>query len=202
MFAVIRLVVTLPGASAPKVSWVILLSGPIGVMSVSPVARPATTTRKNVISTAITPIHQWMWKMCVAEHDHGQAQHDEPADEPRARHLDPLHRVVALAGAAGKNAVMVLNARTTVFHCRKNSSRPEVTIIGTPIHRLHDEIRRNAEPPLLAITPASMHDRRQDHVVDDGAEHQAPRLAEADDRAGRDEQQRALERQRELAGIW
>ncbi len=42
-----------------------------------------------------------------------------------------------------KNAVMVPNARTTVFQFMKNSSNPEVTIMGTPIHRLHAEILRN-----------------------------------------------------------
>ena len=62
MFAVIRLVGTFPGAMTPNVSCVILLSGPTGVMSVSPVARAATTTSRNVASTAISPIHQWMWK--------------------------------------------------------------------------------------------------------------------------------------------
>ena len=51
-----------PGANAPKVSCVTLLSGPVGVMSVSPVAREATTTSRKVMRTARTPIHQWMWK--------------------------------------------------------------------------------------------------------------------------------------------
>ena len=55
----------------------------------------------------------------------------------------------------GRNiAVMVLNARTTVFHWMKNSSRPEVTIMGTPIQRLQVEMRRNAPPPVRGITPA------------------------------------------------
>ncbi len=61
MFAVIRLTVTSPGLMAPKVSWVILLSGPTGVMSVSPVARAATTTSRKEASTAISPIHHVMW---------------------------------------------------------------------------------------------------------------------------------------------
>ena len=40
-------------------------------------------------------------------------------------------------------APMVPNARSTVFQFRKNSSRPDVTSIGTPIHRLQLEILRN-----------------------------------------------------------
>ncbi len=60
MFAVIRLTLTSPGASAPKVSCVILLIGPTGVMSVSPAARVATTTSRNVVSTATAPIQYWM----------------------------------------------------------------------------------------------------------------------------------------------
>src|SRR5438093_107150 len=68
MLAVIRLVAMLPGANAPNVSWVILLSGPVGVMSVSPVARPATTTSRKVMSTAITPIQYWLWRQWCPTH--------------------------------------------------------------------------------------------------------------------------------------
>ena len=50
----------LEGATTPYISCVILPIAPIGVMSVSPVARAATIDRKKVTSTARMPIHQVM----------------------------------------------------------------------------------------------------------------------------------------------
>ncbi len=51
-----------------------------------------------------------------------------------------------------KNAATVLKARTTLRQLRKKSSSPEVTIMGTPIHRLHEEIFRNVGS---AMSPAA-----------------------------------------------
>ena len=47
-----------PGLMAPNVSCVILPIAPIGVVSVSPVARQATIARKNVRNTATNPMIQ------------------------------------------------------------------------------------------------------------------------------------------------
>ena len=51
-----------------------------------------------------------------------------------------------------KNAVMPLNARATERQFRKNINRPEVTIMGTPVHKLQREILPN---DAAGITPAS-----------------------------------------------
>ena len=48
----IRFTLTLPGLSAPNVSWVILPMAPTGVVSVSPVTRHATSASANDSSTA------------------------------------------------------------------------------------------------------------------------------------------------------
>ena len=53
-FAVIRLAVTFPGVTTPKVSWVILPMAPTGVMPVSPETRAATTARTKLSRTANT----------------------------------------------------------------------------------------------------------------------------------------------------
>ncbi len=144
-----------PGLIAPKVSWVILLSGPTGVMSVSPVARAETTTRKKVAISAITPIHHLMWN---SECPSSTAA--VPSTMKPPMNHDPGTSIFSIGSSRPalrlRNAVIVPKARTTVFQFMKNSSSPEVTIMGTPIHRLHDEIRRNADPPVLAMTPASI----------------------------------------------
>ena len=155
MLAVIRLVVMLPGDTAPKLSWVILLSGPVGVMSVSPVARPATTTRYR---------HQHRQHAHPprdgeddrAGDDDDRPERHQPHHEPRARHLDALERVVRVARRAGDEVRDRAERAHDRLPLQEEQQQPEVTIIGTPIHRLHDEIRRSAEPPLLAMTPASM----------------------------------------------
>ena len=50
-----RLADTLPGTSAPKSSWVILPMAPMGVTSVSPVARAATMESRKAMATESTP---------------------------------------------------------------------------------------------------------------------------------------------------
>src|SRR3979409_1600006 len=53
MLALIKLTLTLPGLSAPKMSCVTLPMGPTGVVSVSPVTRQATSASQNDSATAI-----------------------------------------------------------------------------------------------------------------------------------------------------
>src|SRR6266581_4208631 len=54
MLALIKLTLTLPGLSAPKVSFVPLPISLMGAVSVSPVTRQATRASQNHTATAIT----------------------------------------------------------------------------------------------------------------------------------------------------
>ena len=148
----------LPGAMAPKVSCVILLNGPVGVTSVSPTVRAATTTSRNVASTASSPIHQWMWKIRLPSTIAPRPKNTKPATNHEPGTSMRSIGSAAAPGERPRNEVMVPNARSTDFHCMKNSSSPEVTIMGTPIHRLHAEILRNEAAsitPELSIIGAS-----------------------------------------------
>jgi hypothetical protein len=58
--AVMRFVWMLPAARPPYMNWVIFPSAPMGVMLVSPVARPATMLNRADMITARRPIHQAM----------------------------------------------------------------------------------------------------------------------------------------------
>ena len=149
MLAVIRFTGMSPGLSAPNVSCVILLKGPTGVMSVSPVARAATSTSRNVASTAITPIHQVMWNSMWP-----RITTTSPSTAKPPRNHVPGTSIRSMGSVPARrfrNAPMVPKARTTVCQFMKNSSKPDVTIIGTPIHRLHVEIFRKLG---VSITPA------------------------------------------------
>jgi hypothetical protein len=66
MLAAIRFTFKFPGERAPKVSWVIFPMAPIGVVSVSPVTRQATSARKNDIPTAMTLCQIGMSKLTLA----------------------------------------------------------------------------------------------------------------------------------------
>ena len=106
-------------------------------------------------STAIRPIHQVMWNNWWPRM---MTTTPSTANPPRNQEPGTSMRSIGspLPARLRKNAVRVPKARTTVRHCRKNTRSPEVTIMGTPIHRLHDEIRRSADPPLVAMMPASI----------------------------------------------
>ena len=63
MLALIRLTSMLPGLIAPNVSCVTLPMAPMGVVSVSPVTRQATTASRKERSTANVLCHQGMPKV-------------------------------------------------------------------------------------------------------------------------------------------
>src|SRR5207302_5384542 len=63
MLALIKLTLTLPGLSAPKVSCVTLPIAPTGVVSVSPVTRQATSASQNDSITAIVLCQTGMPKL-------------------------------------------------------------------------------------------------------------------------------------------
>ena len=129
------------------------------------------------------------------DHDHG-AEHGEAAEEPRAGHLDAVHGIVAAAAL------------------QERGDGAEGAHHGLPVHEEQQQAgghhHGNAGPQApggdLAEARGLDHAepqevRREDHVIDERSEQHAPRLAEADDRAHRDEQQRALERHGELVQL-
>src|SRR5216683_3218967 len=63
MLALIKLTLTLPGLSAPKMSWVTLPIAPTGVVSVSPVTRQATSASQKDSATAIAVSQTGMPKL-------------------------------------------------------------------------------------------------------------------------------------------
>src|ERR1700758_2916101 len=63
MLALIKLTLMLPGLSAPKMSWVTLPIAPIGVVSVSPVTRQATSASQKDSATAIAVSQTGMSKL-------------------------------------------------------------------------------------------------------------------------------------------
>ena len=89
------------------------------------------------------PIHHTMWNSAVASAIEAIPSATEPTMNHEPGTSMRASGSSAVARPRERNAVMVPNARTTVLQFMKNSSRPEVTIIGTPIHRLHAEMRRN-----------------------------------------------------------
>ncbi|MNK89418.1 hypothetical protein D3C87_1094270 [compost metagenome] len=112
---------------------------PMGVVSVSPVARQATSERKKVITTARMLIQGATLKAKCMMAMTPRAAMDVPIQNQlwgtsiRARGSSSTAPSADLAG---------LRARTMVFHCRAKAMRPEVTISEAPSQRLQPVMPR------------------------------------------------------------
>jgi hypothetical protein len=120
---------------------VILPIAPIGVMSVSPVARAATIDKRNVTTTASRPIHQVIPKSTwpstthavparatpTTNHDAGTSMWASSSSiRSRARAPPPPSPPTSPASVPERP----LKARSTVRHLKANDKSPLVTIIA------------------------------------------------------------------------
>ena len=132
----------LPGLSAPKVSWVTLPMAPVGVVSVSPVTRQATSARKNDRRTASTLCQTGMSKLDLASHTMATSA----TNCPRKNHDIGASTLASTSVPASGFPPNILPTDDTAFtmlrHCRKKASRPEVTMQLTPPHSGHCTISR------------------------------------------------------------
>ena len=82
MLAAIRLMFVSPGLSVPKMSCVTLPIAPMGVVSVSPVTRQATSARKNEKTTASDALPIGHVEGVVGQDGQGDERDDLPDEEP------------------------------------------------------------------------------------------------------------------------
>ncbi len=136
--AVIRFVVMLEGASQPYNSCVILPIAPIGVTSVSPVARAATIDSRNVTSTAMIPIHQ-----VISNKKWPSSTQARPVRKVPATNQDVGTSISSIGSCSRgpserlKAVIKPPIARTIVLHFKPKDRSPDVTIMAVAGHRVH-----------------------------------------------------------------
>jgi len=121
---------------------VIFPMAPIGVMSVSPVARAATIDRRKVRSTATTPIHHVIPKRISPR----TTQAVPKTSVPVANHQPGTStRASGSSVASARRPTRVARppkARTTVRHLSAKDRRPDVTIIAVAGQSTHETMPR------------------------------------------------------------
>src|SRR3954451_6111728 len=136
MFALIRLTVTLPGLSPPKMSCVTLPIAPTGVVSVSPVTRAATSASQKDSTTATTLSQTAMPKLACPS----QASATSDTTCPAANQLmGASMRLCSLAGVERKENISLRswNALTAERQLSAKLISPEVTMQDAPNHSVH-----------------------------------------------------------------
>src|SRR5436190_1725791 len=149
MLALIRLMLTLPGLSAPKASWVTLPMAPTGVVSVSPVTRQATSASRNDSATATTLCQTGMAKLAWAS----QASATSDTIWPMANQLIGASIELGPSVAAGRKESICRrspNARNAVRQLSAKLSRPEATMQDAPNQSVHCTM---AAKPATSIAP-------------------------------------------------
>jgi len=136
MFALIRFTFMLPGLSAPNVSCATLPMAPVGVVSVSPVTRQATSARKNDMATAITLCHTGMLKLTFASQHSATSDTSCPATNHEAgvsiASISPFALCAPVTSPRSPRKAFAI-----ALHCMENARRPETTMHETPPQRVH-----------------------------------------------------------------
>src|SRR3989449_7097455 len=152
MLALIKLTLTLPGLSAPKMSCVTLPIAPTGVVSVSPVTRQATSASQKDSATAITLSQTAMPKLACPS----QASATSDTIWPTANQLIGASmasmRPDSLA-AAERNESICPRSRNALNAVRQLSAKlnsPAVTMQDAPNQSVHCTM---AAKPAPSMTP-------------------------------------------------
>src|ERR1700745_3348308 len=149
MVALIKLTLTLPGLSPPKMSWVTLPIAPTGVVSVSPVTRQATSASQKDNATAIAVSQTGMPKLACPS----QASATSDTIWPTANQLiGASMRQGALAAAERKESTCrrSWNALNAVRQLNAKLSSPDATMQDAPNQSVHCTM---AAKPATSITP-------------------------------------------------
>src|SRR5271169_4768308 len=136
MFALIKLILTLPGCNAPKMSCVTLPIAPTGVVSVSPVTRQATRASQKDSATAITVSQTGMPKLACPS----QASATSDTIWPTANQLmGASMRSGPLAAAERKETICPRswNALNAVRQLSAKLSTPDATMHDAPNQSVH-----------------------------------------------------------------
>ena len=127
---------------------------PIGVVSVSPVARQATIERMKDIPTAIRPAHQLIWKAMICTSTIAMAIGIRPTmNQELGTSIVAMRSSMEPAPAApacGPRRSRV-NERATVFHCRPSAARLANTITEVPPQSAQLRGWKSAPPPAIGI---------------------------------------------------
>jgi len=149
MLALIKLTLTLPGLSAPKMSWVTLPIAPMGVVSVSPVTRQATSASQKDSATAIAVSQTGMPKLACPS----QARATNDTIWPTANQLiGASMRPPSLAAAERKdsNCPRSRNALNAVRQLSAKLNSPAATMQDAPNQSVHCTM---AAKPAPSMTP-------------------------------------------------
>src|SRR5581483_9529241 len=150
MLALIRLTFMFPGLIAPNVSWVTLPIAPMGVVSVSPVTRQATSASPKERTTARTLCQYGMPKEACASKARAMSETTWPAmnQEPGTSIASTSEGV--FFSLAENIPPRLRKARRAVRHCIAKLSKPDATMHEVPPHRVHWTTSLKPEP---VITP-------------------------------------------------
>src|SRR5262245_18934700 len=151
MLALIKLTLTLPGLSAPKVSCVTLPMAPIGVVSVSPVTRQATSASKKDNATAIAVSQTGMPKLACPS----QASATIDTIWPTANHLIGASMASMRTGSLAPERKECIcprsrNAFNAVRQLNAKLNSPAATMQDAPNQSVHCT---RAAKPAPAMTP-------------------------------------------------
>src|SRR5216683_931263 len=152
MLALIKLTLTLPGLSAPKMSWVTLPIAPTGVVSVSPVTRQATSASQKDSATAIAVSQTGMPKLACPS----QASATSDTIWPTANQLIGASMASMqpslLAAAERKESICPRsrNALNAVCQLSAKLNSPAATMQDAPNQSVHCTM---AAKPALVMTP-------------------------------------------------
>src|SRR5258707_9111453 len=149
MLALIKLMLTLPGCKAPKISCVTLPIAPTGVVSVSPVTRQATSASQKDSATAIAVSQTGMPKLACPS----QARATSDTIWPTANQLiGASMRQGSLAAAERKESICPRsrNALNAVRQLSAKLSSPAATMQDAPNQSVHCTM---AAKPATSLTP-------------------------------------------------
>src|SRR5262249_29689786 len=149
MLALIKLILTFPGLSAPKVSCVILPMAPTGVVSVSPVTRQATSASKKDSTTATTLCQTGMAKLAWAS----QASATSETIWPTANQLIGVSMWPYSSAGAERNESICPRSRNALNAVRQLSAKlnnPAATMQDAPNQSVHCTM---VAKPAPAMTP-------------------------------------------------
>src|ERR1035437_9775689 len=150
MFALIRFTFMLPGLSAPNVSGVTLPIAPMGVVSVSPVTRHATSASAKDITTASALCQYGIPNDACASSERAMSEMIWPAANQDIG-VSMASISVGIFASRENNFPKPLNADRAMRHCRKNPKMPDATMHDAPPQSVHCTTSRK---PLPVMTPA------------------------------------------------
>src|ERR1700747_2533480 len=119
MLALIKLTLMLPGLSAPKMIWVTLPIAPIGVVSVSPVTRQATSASQKDNTTAIAVSQTGMPKLACPS----QARATSDPIGPTASQLIAASMLQGALAAAERKESICPRSRKALTAVRQLSAK-------------------------------------------------------------------------------